>query len=78
MKRLDLRERGWARMGRAPRKGEEIWKLKEGGGERVAEALGQSAGAPELTVQKIKGENLMEKKMMLRVNRKGMEAAKKV
>jgi hypothetical protein len=57
-----------------------VWKQKqkEGGGERVAEALGRRAGAPGLAVQKIRGGNLMEKKMMLRINRKGMEAAEKV
>jgi len=51
-------------MGRAPRKGEEIWKQKEK--ERVAEALGRRAGAPELRVQR------------LRANRKGIERAKRV
>jgi len=63
-------------MGRAPRKGEEIWKQKE---EReAAEAPGRWAGAPELRVQKIREENLKKKKIMLRMNRKGMERAKKV
>jgi len=66
-------------MSRAPRKGEGYGgSRKKEEGKELQRLWGRRAGAPELVLRKIEEENLKKKKMMLRVNRKGMKAAKNV